>query len=75
MVLVAVVLMSVGTGLARAAAVGLDQLSAMQLAPSSVPTFLGPISALGRNGWSCAPEKAAKAADVKDAELPDDTGR
>jgi hypothetical protein len=75
LVLLAAVLMSVGTGLARAAQVGLDQLAATQLVPSSVPTLLGPIDALGRNGWDCAPEKAAKAFTVKDAELPDNLGR
>ncbi|HEY0798842.1 MAG TPA: hypothetical protein VGD50_06800 [Candidatus Baltobacteraceae bacterium] len=74
MVLTAVVLVSVGAGFARAAVVQLDQLAATQLAPSSVPALLGPIGALGRNGWDCAPEKAAKAAAVKDAELPDAAG-
>jgi hypothetical protein len=74
LVLLAVVLMSAGAGLARAAVVGLDELAATQLAPSSVPALLGPVSALGRNGWACEPEKAAKAVDVKDAELPDDLG-
>jgi hypothetical protein len=48
MLLVAVVLMSAGAGLARAAVVGLNQLAATQLAPS-MPALLGPIDARGRN--------------------------
>ncbi|HTV74960.1 MAG TPA: hypothetical protein VME66_14775, partial [Candidatus Acidoferrales bacterium] len=55
MVVLAALLLAFGAGLARAAVVGLDQLAASQLTPSSLPALLPPIDALGRNGWDCTP--------------------
>jgi hypothetical protein len=73
--LVAVVLMIVGMGFARAAVSEFRGLASMQLAPSSIPTLLGPIDESGRTGWDCVPEKTAISEHGKDAGLPDDAGR
>jgi len=67
-----VVLILGGMGLARAS---LDDLAVAQSLASAPASLLGPIDALGRTGWDCVPEKAARAARVRDAELPDDTSR
>jgi hypothetical protein len=73
--LVAVVLMIAGMSLARAALTELGGPALMQLAPSSIPSLLGPIDYSGRTGWDCVPEKTARSERNKDAELPDDAGR
>jgi hypothetical protein len=73
--LVAVVLMIVGVGFARAAVTELGGVASMQLVPSSIPTLLGPIDDLGRSGWDCVPERTARSERSKDADLPDDAGR
>jgi hypothetical protein len=70
--LITVVLILGGVGLARAS---LDDLAVAQSLASSPTPLLGPINSLGRTGWDCAPEKAARAARVRAAELPDDTSR
>jgi hypothetical protein len=70
--LAVVVLICGGMGLARAS---LDDLAVAQSLASSSASLLGPINALGRTGWDCAPEKAARAARVREAELPDATSR
>jgi hypothetical protein len=73
MVLVAVVvLIGAGAGLARAS---VDELAGVRLVPSAVPSLLGPITSLGRTGWDCAPERAARTASVAHAELPNDADR
>jgi|HubBroStandDraft_6_1064221.scaffolds.fasta_scaffold1134968_2 hypothetical protein len=61
------VLISAGAGLARAS---VDALDAVHLAPSATPGLLGPINSLGRAGWDCFPERAAKATTAAHAELP-----
>ena len=63
----AVVLVGSAVGLARAS---VDELASAQLLPSQAPSVLGPISALGRVGWDCAPERAARATRADSAELP-----
>jgi hypothetical protein len=63
----AVVLVGAAAGLARAS---VDELSQFSLTPSPLPALLGPITALGRSGWDCAPERAAGAALVEHADLP-----
>jgi hypothetical protein len=67
-----VVLIAGGAGLARAS---LDQVSVAESMTSSVPALLGPINSLGRSGWDCAPEKAARAATPMRAELLSDQGK
>jgi hypothetical protein len=67
-----VVLIGAGAGLARAS---VDELAGVVLVPSAVPGLLGPISSLGRVGWDCAPERAARAASAAHAELPHETDR
>ena len=67
-----VVLAGAAVGLARAS---VDELNGAILAPSSLPAILGPISDLGRAGWDCAPERAARSERVVHAELPSDPGR
>jgi hypothetical protein len=64
------VLILAGASLARAS---IDELAAAQTFTFSAPSLLGPISALGRSGWDCAPERAARASNPRAAELPDDT--
>jgi hypothetical protein len=72
---IALALLTAGSaGFARASILALDQLGSAQLQPSAIPALLGPINELGRNGWQCAPEHAAKAARTKDADLPADDG-
>jgi len=66
-----VVLIFGGVGLARAS---LDELALAQ-SLTSTPEMLGPINSLGRSGWDCAPEKAARSARPSHAELPDDASR
>jgi hypothetical protein len=73
--LVAAVLMIGGMGLARAAVAELGGLASMQLAPSSIPTLLGPIDESGRSGWDCVPEKTARSERSKDADLPGEASR
>ncbi len=66
--------LATGAGLARASLSSLDELLNSQLAPSAAPALLGPINELGRNGWACKPERAARSRDVGSAELPDAPG-
>ena len=67
-----VVLMFGVVGLARAS---LDELALAQALTSTTPSMLGPINSLGRTGWDCTPEKAARSQRAIHAELPDDTSR
>ncbi len=67
-----VVLILGGASLARAS---LDELAVAQTLTSSTPMLLGPINGLGRVGWDCTPEKAARSTSARDAELPDDASR
>jgi len=70
---IAFALLTAGSvGFARASLVTLDELATAQLQPSTAPALLGPINEAGRNGWQCAPERAAKATRPRDAELPSD---
>lgn len=62
---------------ARLAAAGAESLQTMlagALVPSADPPMLGPITASGRVGWECKPERAAGATTWKEAELPPDAG-
>jgi len=70
--LAVVVLIAGGASLARAS---LDELAVAQSLASSPAPLLGPINSLGRTGWDCAPEKAARAARIAEAELPDEASR
>jgi hypothetical protein len=60
--------------LALADAASLENLIAGALTPSSAPAILGPITAEGRKGWDCKPERSAAAANAKQAGLPTATG-
>ena len=42
------------------------------LVPSAAPGLLGPITEAGRIGWSCAPEREARARTATEAGLPGD---
>jgi hypothetical protein len=59
---------------AIAGAATLEDLLAGALTPSAAPALLGPITATGRVGWECKPERAAAAAPYRQAELPLDPG-
>ncbi|HXO17934.1 MAG TPA: hypothetical protein VN909_07170 [Candidatus Dormibacteraeota bacterium] len=59
---------------AAASAASLEDLLAGALAPSAAAALLGPITAAGRVGWECKPERAAAAAGWHEAELPHDAG-
>jgi ATP/maltotriose-dependent transcriptional regulator MalT len=59
-------------GVAASAEASLDDLGRLQLQPSAAADLLGPITENGRTGWDCAPERAARAARARDAELPAD---
>lgn len=48
-----------------------QELASGQLVPAAAPALLGPINELGRSGWGCKPEEAARSTDVRSAELPD----
>ncbi len=67
--LAVVVLIGGGVSLARAS---VDELALAQSWTSSAPALLGPINSLGRAGWDCVAEKAARATRPRDAELPND---
>jgi hypothetical protein len=60
--------------LALADAASLETLLAGALAPSAAPALLGPITAEGRKGWDCKPERSAAAVSAQQAELPKATG-
>jgi hypothetical protein len=68
----ALVLVGSAAGLARAS---VNELAEHSLVPSALPALLGPISALGRAGWDCVPERAAQASLVDHADLPNDPPR
>lgn len=57
---------------AVAGADSLENLLAGALMPSAAPALLGPITAEGRVGWQCKPERAASATPWREAELPTD---
>jgi hypothetical protein len=57
---------------AVASAASLEDLLASGLTPSAAPALLGPITAAGRVGWECKPERAAAAGSWQNAELPSD---
>lgn len=59
---------------AVAGAATLEELLAGAMLPSAAPALLGPITADGRVGWECKPERAAAAATVHQAELPAASG-
>lgn len=67
--LIAVVL---ALGACTGAAVGAELLlgDPVSLAPSAVPSLLGPITEVGRTGWDCMPERAARARTASAAGLP-----
>ncbi|MBC5820819.1 MAG: hypothetical protein GIX01_02365 [Candidatus Eremiobacteraeota bacterium] len=75
LVLAVAVLGAGGAGLARASVQTIDELTSGALVPSAAPSLLGPIDALGRVGWDCIPERTARTASVRDARLPDASGR
>ncbi|HET6276144.1 MAG TPA: hypothetical protein VFE16_09475 [Candidatus Cybelea sp.] len=58
--------------LAVASAASLEDLLTGALTPSAAPALLGPITAAGRVGWECKPERAAAAGSWHEAELPPD---
>jgi|GEM_PF-671073 len=58
------------TGFARASVAALEDLAGGAFVASGAPALLGPIDAAGRNGWQCAPERAAQASRPDAAELP-----
>ena len=62
-------------GFARASVLAADASAGAAFAPPAALALLGPINELGRNGWHCLPEQAAKAKDPHAAELPADDGR
>ena len=73
---VALALLTLGSAaFARASLVAFDQFANAPLLASPVPVLLGPINELGRNGWQCKPEQAAKTVDASAAELPTEDGR
>ncbi len=57
---------------AVASAASVEDLLSGALSPSAAPGLLGPITAAGRVGWECKPERAAAAGSWHDAELPSD---
>lgn len=57
---------------AVAGAATLEELLSGAMTPSAMPALLGPITAEGRVGWECKPERAAAAAGYRQAELPAD---
>lgn len=59
---------------AAAGAATLEELLAGAMTPSAMPSLLGPITAQGRVGWECKPERAAAAPSYGQAELPADHG-
>lgn len=59
---------------AVAGAATLEELLAGGMAPSAAPALLGPITAEGRVGWDCKPERAAASSSYHQAELPADRG-
>jgi hypothetical protein len=59
---------------AAAGAATLEDLLSGGMAPSAAPALLGPITAAGRVGWECKPERAAGAPTYRQAELPADPG-
>jgi hypothetical protein len=61
-------------GFARASIAALDTIADTPLQSSPLPALLGPINELGRNGWQCFPEQAAKSPGHRGAELPSDDG-
>jgi hypothetical protein len=65
-----VVLLATAGGLAIGAELSIDDLGHSQLAPSSAAPLLAPITEVGRKGWDCMPEKAARAKTARAAELP-----
>jgi len=73
-VLCVALLSGAGFALARASVPDLDELTRTTLVPSAIPALLGPVDALGRNGWKCAPEQAAKTSSAGAGELPQDPG-
>ncbi len=75
LVLAAAVLGVGGAGLAHASVQTIDELTSGGLVPSAAPSLLGPINALGRVGWDCVPERTARTTTVRDARLPDASGR
>ena len=60
-------------GVAVSAVEALDSFGHGELQPSSFADLLGPITEGGRTGWDCAPERAARAAAARAAELPADS--
>jgi hypothetical protein len=68
----AVLTAAAGAGIASANAPSLFVATAQGLLPSADPALLGPITAEGRSGWQCRPEKAAQASSAQDGDLPSD---
>ncbi len=69
-------LLAFGTvGFARASLSAANDLTSAALPTLAAPRLLGPVDALGRNGWQCLPERAAAAKAARDADLPQADGR
>jgi len=66
---------AVGAGVAYANGSSVVDISVSTLLPSEAPGMLGPISAQGRVGWACKPERAASARRWIDGELPGDSSK
>jgi len=57
----------------EAASLASAEPASAQLMPSTAPALLGAINELGRSGWACKPEQAARSVDVGSAQLPNTT--
>ena len=60
--------------MAAAGATTLEDLLSGAMVTSAAPALLGPITAAGRVGWECKPERAAGTPTYRQAELPADPG-
>lgn len=63
-------LAAAGAGIAWVNADALTGGDVQALVPSDPPALLGAINELGRTGWACRPEQAARATTARTAELP-----
>ncbi len=69
--LVVLALLALGSAsFARASLAAFNEFANVPLVASSIPALLGPINELGRNGWKCKPEQAAKTSVARTADLP-----
>lgn len=62
--------LAAAVGVAAGAEVTLEELGRTPLLASPQAPMLGPVTEVGRTGWNCMPEKAARAKTARAAELP-----